>query len=119
MASELSHWFDGLLHRSVIRLTGASWSKIVVTQCRSWAAYPLVSDLGAVQISDAVSIDRNLLKSIDLMFRISKVSHLGRDLAAPTVVITNEWSEMPGSSTCVLVTSGFSGDVITRSSCPS
>ena len=39
--------------------------------------YPLLSELGAVQTSDTVSNDRNLFKSIDLIFRIAKVSHLG------------------------------------------
>ena len=93
MASELSNWFNGLPHRFVTRLTGGSWSKIVVTQSRSWAAYPLVSDLGAVQTSDGVGNDRKLFKSIDL-FRITKVSHLGRGLAAPRLATTKEQSDM-------------------------
>ena len=116
MASELSHWFDGLPHHLIICLTEASWSKIVVTQSQSWAAYPMVSDFSAVQTSDTVSKDWNLFKSIDF-----DVPHF-ESLASWTWPRHAQNGDYQGkikyAGVCDM-TSGFSGDMITRLSSPS
>ena len=113
MAFELSHWFDGLPHRFVTYLTGASWLKILVSELCGVSV-----GVGLLCSADLRCDEQRpqLVKLIDLMFCISKVSHLGCGLTVPRVATTTERSDMPASSTCILVISGFSGDVIMRSS---